>query len=142
MSDINYLIYFKILNFSMSNIFRNIFKIKSKVNSQTSNNEKMASEGIKMNIKGQRVNNSFDGANMEFNTNEKDFVGKSKGPPMLNMKTRAKVWGALVFFGVYFYLTYRLIIFRLKSDDLELMEREVNEEFKLKTKINEINNKN
>jgi hypothetical protein len=40
--------------------------------------------------------------------------------------------------GVYFYATYKLIRYRLKADDLDLMEREVNEEFKIKTKINEI----
>lgn len=124
----------------MSNVFQKIFSTKKKVN--TNNSKNLDVNPIKMNLKGQRVANHFDSANLNINLNEAEFVGKEKGPPMLNMSTRLKVWGALFCVGAYFYLCYRLIIFRLKADDLDLMEREVNDEFKLKTKINELNNGN
>ena len=120
----------------MSNLFRKIFKLKEKVNNQTI--DEQAREGFKVNVKGQRVVENQDGVGL--NRYNLDYMSKKdKGPPMLNMRTRLKVWGALFGVGVYFYLCYRLIKFRLKSDDLELMEREVNEEYKLKMKINEFN---
>jgi len=118
----------------MSNIFNKLSNIKKNVNS--SNKEKIEADGIKMNMKGQRVHSNIEGNNInmvyDFDVNEK------KGPPMLNMKTRVKVWGAMMFAGLYFYLCYKLIRYRLKADDLDLMEREVSEEFKLKTKLKEI----
>jgi hypothetical protein len=98
----------------------------------------MATEGIKINMKGQRVNHNIE-SNFGMSTFDTEMQGIEKGPPMLNMRTRVKVWGALFCAGLYFYLCYRLIIFRLKADDLDLMEREVNEEFKLKTKLKELN---
>ncbi len=97
---------------------------------------KQNNETIKMNVKGQRVIEG-EGANMNLSTLEKDLHRSNSGPPMLNMRTRLKIWGALFGVGLYIYATYRLIIYRLKSDDLDLMEREVNEEFKIKRKIDE-----
>ena len=122
----------------MSNIFKQIFNKKNNVNLSKSKNVDL--DQIKMNLKGQRVNNHFDSANFNVNLDESENLGKEKGPPMLNMKTRVRVWGALFAVGVYFYLTYRLIIFRLKADDLDLMEREVNDQFVLKTKIKNLDN--
>ena len=124
----------------MSNIFKRIFKLKDKINITTI--DEQAKEGFKVNVKGQRVVDNHDGVGL--NKYNIDYMNKKdKGPPMLNMRTRIKVWGALFSVGVYFYLCYRLIKFRLKSDDLDLMEREVNEEFKLKLKLDEFNkNKN
>lgn len=57
--------------------------------------------------------------------------------PMLNSKIRFKVWGYVGLFGVYVWLMYKLIIYRLKADDLEIMEREVKEEFEIKKKVKE-----
>ncbi len=123
----------------MSNFFNRITNMKKKVNTSTKN-EKMESEGIIINMKGQRVNQNIENNNMNSATYDFELQGREKGPPMLNMKTRAKVWGSMFVAGIYFYLCYKLIIYRLKSDDLDLMEREVSEEFKLKTKLKEINN--
>jgi hypothetical protein len=125
----------------MSNIFQKIFSTKKGVNSAKDSKNKDV-HPIKMNLKGQRVQNIYDSGNFNINLNEAEYTGKEKGPPMLNMRTRIKVWGALCLVGLYFYLSYRLIIFRLKADDLDLMEREVNEEFKLKKKIQELDNIN
>lgn len=119
----------------MSSIFKNFFKLKEKVNNT---GEEQIREGFKVNVKGQRVIENNDGVGInKYNTD--NMQKKDKGPPMLNMRTRIKVWGALFGVGVYFYLCYKLIKFRLKADDLDLMEREVNEEYKLKLKINEFN---
>lgn len=121
----------------MSNFLGNFLKFKQKVNTSGANKLKQKTqEDFKMNLKGQRVTQSTDGPGLDF-----DIPIKEKGPPMLNMRTRVKVWAALFGMGVYFYLCYKLIRFRLKADDLDLMEREVNEEYKLKMKLKEINNK-
>ena len=47
---------------------------------------------------------------------------------MLPRKQRFKVWFALIMIGGWFVGCFSLIAYRLKSDDLELMEREVYEE--------------
>ncbi len=123
----------------MSKLFKQLFRIKEKVNSQTI--DEQAKEGFKVNVKGQRVLENQDGVGL--NKYNLDYMSKKdKGPPMLSMRTRIKVWGSL--FGVvgYFYFCYRLIKFRLKSDDLDLMEREISEEYKLKLKIDEFNKNN
>ncbi len=120
----------------MSKIFKKIFGFKEKVNNQ--NIDEGSKEVFKVNLKGQRVLENQEGGLNRYNM---DHINKKEqGPPMLNMRTRIKVWGALFGTGIYFYLCYKLIKFRLKADDLDLMEREVNEEFKLKLKINEFNN--
>ena len=51
-----------------------------------------------------------------------------KGPRMLPRKTRFKSWMALGAIGVWFYCCYAILSYRLRADDLELMEREVYEE--------------
>lgn len=123
----------------MSNIFKKVFKIKDNLNSQ--NTDEQAKGDFKVNVKGQRVMENTDGVGL--NKYNLDYMNKKdKGPPMLSMRTRIKVWGALLGVGVYFYLCYRLIKFRLKADDLDLMEREVNDEYKLKLKIDKFNKDN
>ena len=54
---------------------------------------------------------------------------------MLPRKTRFKVWGALFMLMAWFGGCYALIAYRLKSDDLELMEREVYEELQKKKEV-------
>lgn len=123
----------------MSNFFKTAFKLKDKINNQ--NTDEQARGNFKVNVKGQRVMENSDGVGL--NKYNLDYMSKKdRGPPMLSMRTRLKVWGSLLGVGVYFYLCYRLIKFRLKADDLDLMEREVSEEYKLKLKIDEFNKSN
>ena len=122
----------------MSKFFKSFFRLKEKVNNN--NIDEKAKEGFKINVKGQRVLENPDGVG--FNNYNHDYMHKTdKGTPMLNMRTRIKVWGAMGFTIVYFYLCYKLIRYRLKADDLDIMEREVNEEFRLKLKVEEFNKK-
>ena len=51
---------------------------------------------------------------------------------MLPRKTRFKSWMALGAIGVWFYCCYAILSYRLRADDLELMEREVYEELQQK----------
>ena len=54
---------------------------------------------------------------------------------MLPRKQRFKVWFALIMIGGWFVGCFTLIAYRLKSDDLELMEREVYEELQKKKEV-------
>ena len=54
---------------------------------------------------------------------------------MLPRKQRFKVWAALSVLGGWFVGCYSLVAYRLKSDDLELMEREVYEELQKKKEV-------
>ena len=54
---------------------------------------------------------------------------------MLPRKQRFKVWAALSVLGGWFVGCYALVAYRLKSDDLELMEREVYEELQKKKEV-------
>ena len=58
-----------------------------------------------------------------------------KGPRMLPRRQRLKVWLALSAIVGWFGACFCLIAYRLKSDDLELMEREVYEELKMKKEV-------
>ena len=58
-----------------------------------------------------------------------------KGPKMLPRKTRIKVWLALTGIFLWFFACFRLVAYRLRSDDLELMEREVYEELRVKKEV-------
>ena len=60
-----------------------------------------------------------------------------KGPKMLPRKTRFKVWAALSVLVGWFSFCFFLVSYRLKSDDLELMEREVYEELEKKKQVEE-----
>ncbi len=54
---------------------------------------------------------------------------------MLPRRTRFKAWAALLGIGGWFAFCFALIAYRLRSDDLELMEREVYEELKMKKEV-------
>ena len=58
-----------------------------------------------------------------------------KGPRMLPRKQRFKAWLALGAIFGWFFACYSIVSFRLRSDDLELMEREVYEELKMKKDV-------
>ena len=68
-------------------------------------------------------------------TIERQFYGIDKGPRMLPRAQRIKVWLALLAIGGWFVGCFSLVAYRLRSDDLELMEREVYEELKLKKEV-------
>ena len=55
-----------------------------------------------------------------------------RGPKMLPRKIRLKAWLALGTFVCYILGCFYLTKYRLRSDDLELMEREVYEELRMK----------
>ena len=121
----------------MSKFVKNIFtKLKGKTTPKTEN---FSSEGIKMNVKGQRVIESDSGPNIKLSTLDNEIYKNEKLPAMLNIGVRFRVWRALFGIGIYFFFCYKLIVYRLKSDDLELMEREVKEDENLKSKIKELN---
>jgi hypothetical protein len=54
---------------------------------------------------------------------------------MLPRMQRFKVWGALSVLMLWFVGCYTLVSYRLRSDDLELMEREVYEELQKKKEV-------
>ena len=54
---------------------------------------------------------------------------------MLPRNKRFKVWFALTAIGTWFFSCFCLVAYRLRSDDLELMEREVYEELRLKKEV-------
>ena len=66
---------------------------------------------------------------------ENQLYGVDNGPRMLPRKIRFKVWGALLGLCFWFLSCFFLIAYRLRSDDLELMEREVYEELKMKKQV-------
>ena len=54
---------------------------------------------------------------------------------MLPRQQRIKVWLALMGITGWFVSCFAIVAYRLRSDDLELMEREVYEELKLKKEV-------
>jgi len=54
---------------------------------------------------------------------------------MLTRTVRFKCWSAIIVLFGWFFGCFSLISYRLKSDDLELMERETYEELEQKKKI-------
>lgn len=54
---------------------------------------------------------------------------------MLPRVQRFKVWGALSVITFWFVGCFALVAYRLRSDDLELMEREVYEELRVKKEV-------
>jgi len=107
------------------NIFKKIF----------SGNQE-TSEHIKLNVKGQQVD-----------LNPKDFnpytfkstAKLSKSTDMFSTKTRVRMWGYMGAFVIYCFLLSKLLKYRLKADDLEIMEKEVKNEFEIKRRIKEFN---
>ena len=66
---------------------------------------------------------------------ERHLYSLDTGPRMLPRMQRMKVWGAFLALGGWFVGCYSLVAYRLKSDDLELMEREVYEELQKKKEV-------
>ena len=66
---------------------------------------------------------------------ERQLYQLDRGPRMLPRKQRFKVWSALLLLGGWFLGCYALVAYRLRSDDLELMEREVYDELQKKKEI-------
>lgn len=118
------------------NFFKKANSLVKNKNDVNSNNNK---DHLRLNIKG-----APNKAENEFNNQiimEKIRRQRANSiTPMLNSKVRFKVWGYVGLFGVYCWLLYKLIVYRLKTDDLEIMEREVKEEFEIKRKIKEFTN--
>ena len=122
----------------MSQVFKKILGKFSKKKSipKTENYNK---DGVKMNVKGQRVVENESGPNLRISSLDNELYRLDKGPQMLNPRIRFKVWLMLFGIGMYFFLCYKLMLYRLKSDDLDLMEREVNEDESIKSKVKELN---
>ena len=57
------------------------------------------------------------------------------GPKMLPRRQRFRAWIGLSMVGVWFAGCFFLIQYRLRSDDLELMEREVYEDLAKKKEV-------
>jgi len=92
-----------------------------------------------LDVKGQHIKQGT-GPDFSQGAMEKHLYGIERGPRMLPRKTRFKVWGALFFFGSWCVGSYSLIAYRLRSDDLELMEREVYEELEKKKEVEKLMN--
>ena len=90
----------------------------------------------KMNVKGQRqYDRSMTSPMVNPGTIERQLYAIDKGPRMLPRRQRFRVWMALMAIGGWFVSCFALVAYRLRSDDLELMEREVYEELKLKKEV-------
>ena len=99
----------------------------------------ITNEHIRLNIKGQQIKSTSQDTFNQNTFNESLKNAKTIQPSMFNLKTRTKIWGNLGLFSVYLFILYKLMLYRLKADDLDLMEREVKEEFEIKRKIKEMN---
>ena len=89
-----------------------------------------------MNVKGQRqYDRSMNSPEVNQGTLERQLYAIDTGPRMLPRRQRAKVWMALTAIGGWFAGCFALVAYRLRSDDLELMEREVYEELKMKKEV-------
>ena len=120
----------------MSKTFKNFM---NKINKNSApRTENFTKEGFKMNVKGQRVVENDSGPSLKMSSLDNELYKKSKGPQMLSTKVRFKVWMMMFGVMVYFYVWYKLLLYRLKSDDLDLMEREVREEESIKRKVKEL----
>ena len=90
----------------------------------------------KMNVKGQRqYAQNMSAPDLNPGTLERQQYGIDTGPRMLPRRQRLRVWLALTAIGGWFVGCFMLVAYRLRSDDLELMEREVYEELKLKKEV-------
>ena len=90
----------------------------------------------KIDIKGNKITY---GGNLDVSQGaiERQMFEMEQGPRMLDRRTRFRVWTALLCIGGWFVACFYLIAYRLRSDDLELMEREVYEELKMKKQVQE-----
>ena len=89
-----------------------------------------------INVKGEKVfNKSGNEPGLSQGSLERQLFGADKGPKMLPRAQRFKVWFALLGIGSWFVGCFFLVAYRLRSDDLELMEREVYEELRMKKEV-------
>ena len=88
-----------------------------------------------INIKGQKTYTGASTMDTSSGALERQMYGLDKGPRMLPRRQRFKVWLALTAIGGWFFGCFSLIAYRLRSDDLELMEREVYEELRVKKEV-------
>jgi len=93
---------------------------------------KETNEHIKLSLKGQQMPIYQDEYNLY---SFKNTIKLNRGPEMFTSKTRFKIWGYLGLFFFYCLLLSKLILYRLKADDLDLMEREIKDEYEIKRKI-------
>ncbi|CAI2382794.1 unnamed protein product [Moneuplotes crassus] len=66
---------------------------------------------------------------------ERQLYQLDNGPRMLTRRQRFRAWRGLSMLGLWFAACFFLIQYRLKSDDLELMEREVYEDLSKKREV-------
>ena len=96
--------------------------------------KKLSEEMPLLDVKGNRI--SYPASpDVSQGSIEKQLFEIEKGPRMLPRRTRFKAWGALGVIVGWFVACYSIVSFRLRSDDLELMEREVYEELKMKKDV-------
>ena len=103
--------------------------------------KKISEEMPLMDVKGNRINY---GSNPDISQGamERQMYEIEKGPRMLPRRQRFRVWAALTALVGWFGACFCLIAYRLRSDDLELMEREVYEELKMKKEVERFMKKN
>mmetsp|Transcript_21002 Transcript_21002/g.21791 ORF Transcript_21002/g.21791 Transcript_21002/m.21791 type:complete len:117 (-) Transcript_21002:364-714(-) len=111
------------------NFIRRAFRVKKKIKSDTQTS-------MNMNIKGQQVKDSQPKYSEESIFKEANI--QSAYPTMYSTSTRIRIWSYLAIFCVYIYLLSKLMLHRLKADDLDLMEREVNRDWEIRRKVKEL----
>ena len=85
-------------------------------------------------VKGNRISYSSS-PDVSQGAIERQMFEIERGPRMLPRRVRARAWFGLGVFFIYFLSCFYLTKYRLRSDDLELMEREVYEELKTKKEV-------
>ena len=109
---------------------------KSRFQSLFGKRKRVKEDIPRMNVKGQRqYDRSMTSPEVNQGTIERQLYAVDKGPRMLPRAQRFKVWMALTAIGGWFVGCFALVAYRLRSDDLELMEREVYEELKMKKEV-------
>lgn len=109
-----------------------IFRSKPKEHVQ----QNITNDHLKMNLKGEQMKYT-----KEFTKETITNQLSRNNAPMFSNQTRLRIWGTLGLFGIYSYLIYKLMKYRLKSDDLDLMEREVKEEWNIKKRVKDLNSR-
>mmetsp|Transcript_21188 Transcript_21188/g.18809 ORF Transcript_21188/g.18809 Transcript_21188/m.18809 type:complete len:156 (+) Transcript_21188:3-470(+) len=100
--------------------------------------KKLAAEDIPdVDIKGNRHRRQS-AAGVNQSQIERQLFKMEGGPRMLQRKQRFKAWMGLGMVGVWFTSCFFLIQYRLRSDDLELMEREVYEDLAKKREVEKL----
>ena len=85
-------------------------------------------------MKGQAQKHS-DTPHTSYQTMEDQFFKVDKGPRMLPRKVRFKAWGGLTVMSGWVLFCFSMLAYRLRGDDLDIMERQVYEELAEKKKL-------